>query len=1381
MVGMRRRRGGAAVLTAAAACAVLLLAAAEPAASEDAADACAAAKDVSNATSCNPHYAKPQCDLLSNALGYFLQVLLAFVGFVSLLVKKLLEERRTGRIRTYRVWGLDVSKQAAASICAHVAAMINSGILDNMNIAHQLHDTTYILNTDKCSWYFTSFTLDTTLGVFLSYCMFRLQAKLTSRYPGSCIGALGQSGDYMDQTDDEEPRVNYQRWGAQLSVWCIITVAARMMVLGVQALLFPMLRHFVGMIAQTMACKPNRMLMFVMVACPVLMNIMMLWIQDQFLKQKPEQDEGSPSGPEGSLSGPPATKKRNYRKTFCNWVLIGVMVLAIGGTMLFYVVYVGAEQGNYDHCYTQVRKTIDQNDPQKAPLKDEQVYYASHPIPHNFSLEHKKCANDDSVRPLKDFLEHRGELIDMNGANRSGTPKCQCCNIQSVSSGSDVCTDGPNKGEPRSCSGVGKCCGRSLLHNMDKELVDTCSVCPIYLPCDQAFCPARPDFIRNAQHIPLLLGVFLSFLGNGYVLYTYSFDSTLQKATITKLLSCASVVELIKSASLLAQEMLFRIPRQPCYPTLDTDGNGVLDAGDCAPPPQWHDWPTWKQVEEFSVRTTHSNLLGQPFENGQRGGAVALCEEMSFIYQFTWTAYDSYFWMITVDLVLNLYTSPFGAQKRWHFYHGWTLTFSLVLSVWLIAVGDWGVSYDSILEDFCWNVNWGQPGLISGSTTSFSNSHILMPTVYGLSAFYYLTSLIGAVVAYCKVGKLTQGLREAREDSIKEGGQVVFLFSAWQLCFCCLYFWVLHQTHDIVKRVNWQKGPRQYSQEDEPIVWIWAFVLGARNCINFVVWKFVVIPRHNKAYQSELIKMTKEYLSDAPSESSDAAAVAELNEVLKREILFFTGLGIRSAVRFPYGEHNAGRPASHADLLEHLNPSDCPDPKALEWNIDLKEASEYEDEHHTTFARGMSRLFATEADPVDGPDHDVNDREKQREKEEQERLEHLTQFKFKTYQPAKFRKLRELFGMEPRGDDGTQSLLLQAMESHEEGSFSGGASGMFMYYSGDRRFIVKQITEAEKDVMLEILDGYINHMEDSRGEDGQGPISSLLLRVVQLNRIQMYQHEVCGQAVMQGYLYFVVTENCFYQPLLLEMELMKGLPQHEGKTESELRDALKRDLEVYDLKGSWVGRSTAFGSDGRKWKAAGETQKDLDLQEPLYLRAQDKQKLTQQLEADSRFLSTHNIMDYSLLLGIKKGISSVTADSEAGAAPDPVIYHAAAAHHSQRYFMGIIDILQQWDGSKKRETFFKTFCLGKDPEGLSSMEPVHYQQRFVEKMGSHISEEAPDTPGRRHRSASLMSHSMRHLMVDESTEPTRPQQAGGGGAGAGGDSGGVEMFTIGSE
>lgn len=98
-------------------------------------------------------------------------------------------------------------------------------------------------------------------------------------------------------------------------------------------------------------------------------------------------------------------------------------------------------------------------------------------------------------------------------------------------------------------------------------------------------------------------------------------------------------------------------------------------------------------------------------------GRINFCQELSFITQLTFTASDSFMFMMTVDLLLNLYTSPFGQQwQRWIFYFGWTLTVSFVLATLLVASGDWGVSTyvptkdnsddegGSILEDFCWCV-----------------------------------------------------------------------------------------------------------------------------------------------------------------------------------------------------------------------------------------------------------------------------------------------------------------------------------------------------------------------------------------------------------------------------------------------------------------------------------------------------------------------------------------------------------------------------------------------------------------------------------------------------------------------------------------------------
>ena len=50
-----------------------------------------------------------------------------------------------------------------------------------------------------------------------------------------------------------------------------------------------------------------------------------------------------------------------------------------------------------------------------------------------------------------------------------------------------------------SCPNAGVCCARSDLMKPETALMESCSVCNIYNPCDQDHCAARPDKIRNAQ------------------------------------------------------------------------------------------------------------------------------------------------------------------------------------------------------------------------------------------------------------------------------------------------------------------------------------------------------------------------------------------------------------------------------------------------------------------------------------------------------------------------------------------------------------------------------------------------------------------------------------------------------------------------------------------------------------------------------------------------------------------------------------------------------------------------------------------------------------------------------------------------------------------
>lgn len=661
---------------------------------------------------------------------------------------------------------------------------------------------------------------------------------------------------------------------------------------------------------------------------------------------------------------------------------------------------------------------------------------------------------------------------------------------------------------------------------------------------------------------------------------------------------------------------------------------GRLDYNDCPPLSQYTGWPTWESVERARLEAG---------VDGDRGHAVNNCAAMSVLFQLTWTATDSFFFMITVDLMLNLITSPFGStSKRWRFYHGWTWTISILLAVALYLTGDWGVSFDSVLEDFCWHKNFGRTDTAENSNRWLTGEGILgMNIVYGLSGFYNLAALLVSCYSYYKLNSLTEGQRQVRAATIKEGIMVTLVCALWwMVLFGFVYHSVLSHTQEIVENTQMHKAPTDYQTGDRFWVVIWAFVVGGRNIVTPLVWQLVVWKVHGEHGDS--------------ADAGGGGGGKDLNQILQDELLFFTGLGIRHVVRdsAPRGyTRDSVSIEQRDDKLE----------------IDLEVAANWELQNESVFYKSFQRVFLKGREDIDGFPDTLK--------------EQMQNFKFKSYRPQKFAQLRRLFAQEdrtatappsPQGQrqgqaaaaagasaDQIDDVLHSAMDHYEAGDFSGGASGAFMYFSNDKRYIVKQMTEEEKDVLLEMLDEYYLHMRANP--------DSLLLRVVQCNQVQMYQ--ACSKVpllkkCMKGRLWFMVFENLNFNALQDTMEELRmadlrtsgGLRMRtssaadvaddgagtDSESESELRaragKALKESMLQYDLKGSWVNRTTITKGPPAQSGAVG-TLKDGDLHEQIYLQKEERNALIEQLRKDTEFLSKatgRGIMDYSLLLGIKR-------------------------------------------------------------------------------------------------------------------------------------------------
>lgn len=233
---------------------------------------------------------------------------------------------------------------------------------------------------------------------------------------------------------------------------------------------------------------------------------------------------------------------------------------------------------------------------------------------------------------------------------------------------------------------------------------------------------------------------------------------------------------------------------------------------------------------------------------------------------------------------------------------------------------------------------------------------------------------------------------------------------------------------------------------------------------------------------------------------------------------------------------------------------------------------------------------------------------------------------FRDFEPEAFNEIRRMSGI-------SQDAYVQSFAGKTRERFSEGKSGSFMYYTGDQLYILKTCTPAEQKYLLYILPQYMAHLK--RNPD------SYLCRYVGCHELIMEHHSVL----------FIVLTNILNNP------------------------SVNID-ELYDLKGSWVGRYRVIARNGtqRVCMYCGHDfvvgmSKEVCAQNPLmghghaeFVVGKDlnwnsrrlglpldlADRLGSQLYADTEFLQRMNSMDYSLVIGLSR-TKTFNASSGAGA------------------------------------------------------------------------------------------------------------------------------------
>ncbi|RCK67618.1 Phosphatidylinositol 5-phosphate 4-kinase type-2 alpha [Candida viswanathii] len=261
-------------------------------------------------------------------------------------------------------------------------------------------------------------------------------------------------------------------------------------------------------------------------------------------------------------------------------------------------------------------------------------------------------------------------------------------------------------------------------------------------------------------------------------------------------------------------------------------------------------------------------------------------------------------------------------------------------------------------------------------------------------------------------------------------------------------------------------------------------------------------------------------------------------------------------------------------------------------------------------------------------------------------------FEFVSYSPRVFDELRCLHSVNDEFYSGLTEEKIPYIEFA-----SPGKSGAVFYRKGP--YIFKTVLDVELNKLTNILKNYSEYLH-------KYPFSMLP------HYYGAYTIRASGTKLTS----FVVTNYLFYKAQL---------------------------SRIYDLKGSLVGRHVLSKYPGNEREAL----RDCDfLREEGGIRTEDskhRETVLNMICMDTKFLMNHNLMDYSLAVGIGplSGVPS-TDDMKCWSFVDCV---------GERYYIGLVDCLTDYTAAKKGETFWNAMRFKKHTS--LALPPVDYRTRFI--------------------------------------------------------------------
>ncbi|XP_028446865.1 1-phosphatidylinositol 3-phosphate 5-kinase isoform X1 [Perca flavescens] len=308
-------------------------------------------------------------------------------------------------------------------------------------------------------------------------------------------------------------------------------------------------------------------------------------------------------------------------------------------------------------------------------------------------------------------------------------------------------------------------------------------------------------------------------------------------------------------------------------------------------------------------------------------------------------------------------------------------------------------------------------------------------------------------------------------------------------------------------------------------------------------------------------------------------------------------------------------------------------------------------------ASSQQSRSSMETDPL--KDADLADKQKKQTMNPHVELQFSdanAKFYCRIYYAEEFHKMREEI-MESTEEDFVRSL------SHcVNWQARGGKSGAVFYATEDDRFILKQMPRLEVQSFLDFAPHYFTYITGAV----QQKRPTALAKILGVYRIG-YKN---SQNNTEKKLDLLVMENLFYG---------------------------RKMAQVFDLKGSLRNRNvkTDSGKESCEVVLLDENLLKLIHDNPLYIRSHCKAILRAAIHSDAYFLSSHLIIDYSLLVGRDD-------------ATDQLV-------------VGIIDYIRTFTWDKRLEMVVKsTGILGGQGKMPTVVSPELYRARFCEAMDKYF-------------------------------------------------------------